>query len=724
MESQSPNNHVDASKEKTNILIVDDRSDKLLAMQTVLEGLDQNLVCVRSGNEALRELLKQDFAVILLDVNMPEMDGFETATLIRQRQRSETTPIIFVSAVNDAETHVSLGYSLGAVDYILTPIVPEILRAKVLVFVDLFRKTEKVKRQAQENARLIQEQAARVEAEAARERLAFLAEAGSVLAGSLDYQQIFHSLNRLIVPNFADYCLIDHVDESGRLRRVADSRRGEVGNMEAETSDIPSRVSERVLASKKPELRNLFYVPFICDEYTSASVENQGLDEQFHYLAIPLSSRGSVIGVVLMVRTDKKHPFSATQLSLAEELALRVALALENASLYSAAHRAREEAEAANKAKDRFLAVLSHELRTPLTPVITSIVNLEADENLSNETRQTLLVMRRNVELEARLIDDLLDLTRVGSGKVSLCWETVNIHCLLKNALEICRPDIEAKELSLETDLDQNEIFVAGDPARLQQMFWNIIRNATKFTNQGTIQVSTSIKDNMFHVEVSDTGMGIEPELLDRIFMPFEQGESGLFGGLGLGLTITKALVDLHNGHIQVKSNGKDQGSTFILEFPIADAPVASLLTSPTTPATDEVTPLRILIVEDHVDTNEALRLLLTMRGYDVLTALNVKSALALAETNVIDVLISDLGLPDGNAGQTMDIVESRYAAIGIALSGYGMEEDKERSRKFGFSYHLVKPVDVTRLDTILSNLSLRAGSGRSLAESELTSLA
>ncbi|MES2980879.1 MAG: response regulator [Verrucomicrobiota bacterium] len=727
MESQLPKNQVDTSKGKTSILIVDDRLDKLLAMRTVLEGLDQDLVCVRSGNEALRELLKQDFAVILLDVNMPEMDGFETATLIRKRQRSETTPIIFVSAVNDAETHVSLGYSLGAVDYILTPIVPEILRAKVAVFVDLFRKTEKVKRQAQENARLIQEQAARVEAEAARERLAFLAEAGSELAGSLDYEQIFESLNRLIVPNFADYCFIDQVDEIGRLRRVADSRKaGMVGHLRAnancDASDIPSLVSERVLASKKPELRNQSYVPLIGEGSGPESSEHQGFGEEFHYLAIPLSTRGSVIGVVFMVRTDKHHPFSAAQLSLAEELALRVALALENASLYSAAHRAREEAEAANKAKDRFLAVLSHELRTPLTPVITSIVNLEGDENLSEETRQTLLVMRRNVELEARLIDDLLDLTRVGSGKVSLSWETVNVHCLLKNALEICRPDIEAKELSLVTEFDQNEIFVAGDPARLQQMFWNIIRNATKFTSEGTIQVSTSSKDKMFQVEVSDTGMGIEPELLDRIFLPFEQSESGLFGGLGLGLTITKALVDLHNGHIHVKSNGKDQGATFILQFPIADAPAASLLTSQATPATDEMLPLRILIVEDHADTNEALQLLLTMRGYHVLSALNVKSALALAETNVIDVLISDLGLPDGNAGQTMELVESLYGATGIALSGYGMEEDKERSRKFGFSHHLVKPVEVTRLDSILSDLSHRAGSMRSLAESELTS--
>jgi len=343
---------MDASTEKTSILIVDDRPDKLLAMQTMLGGLDENLVCVRSGNEALRQLLKQDFAVILLDVNMPEMDGFETAALIRQRQRSETTPIIFISAVNDAETHVSLGYSLGAVDYILTPVIPEILRAKIAVFVDLFRKTEKVKRQAQEHAHFVHEQAARVEAEAARERLAFLAEAGSVLAGSLNYDQIFESLCRLIVPNFADSCVIDQVDEAGHVHRVADSRSGgedwrAAADAGPAASEIGSPVVTRVLNSKKPELRNQIDVPPLGEIFGSRSADTNGFGEVFHYLAIPLATRGSIMGVVLMLRTERANPFTAAQLSLAEELAQRAALALENASLYSAAHRAREDAEAA-----------------------------------------------------------------------------------------------------------------------------------------------------------------------------------------------------------------------------------------------------------------------------------------------------------------------------------------------------------------------------------------
>src|SRR5438045_1049136 len=196
------------AEEKVSILIVDDRPDKMLAYEAILSDLKENIVCARSGKEALRCLLKQDFAVILLDVNMPVMDGFETAALIRQRPRSETIPIIFISAVNDTETHVSRGYSLGAVDYILTPVVPEILRAKIAVFVDLFKKTEQVKRQAEEREKLIREQAARAEAEARQERLAFLADASNVLAGSLDYDETFRSLAAPVVPRLTNFCLV------------------------------------------------------------------------------------------------------------------------------------------------------------------------------------------------------------------------------------------------------------------------------------------------------------------------------------------------------------------------------------------------------------------------------------------------------------------------------------------------------------------------------------
>src|SRR6202030_2201863 len=223
MSANTTNNN--SSVEKVSILVVDDRVDKLLTYEVMLAELNQNIVCARSGKEALRELLQRDFAAILLDVNMPGMDGFETAALIRQRQRSETTPIIFVSAINDTVNHISRGYSLGAVDYILTPVVPDILRAKIAVFVDLFKKTEQIKRQAEEREKLIREQAAAEHAEARQERFAFLADASNVLASSLDYEETFRNLAALIVPRIADFCIVLAAEEEGGMRQVAVAHR-------------------------------------------------------------------------------------------------------------------------------------------------------------------------------------------------------------------------------------------------------------------------------------------------------------------------------------------------------------------------------------------------------------------------------------------------------------------------------------------------------------------
>ncbi|MES2920421.1 MAG: response regulator [Verrucomicrobiota bacterium] len=698
--------------EKANILVVDDRADKLLALRTMLEPLGQNLVCVRSGNEALRELLKGDFAVILLDVNMPIMDGFETAALIRERQRSETTPIIFISAVNDAQTHVSRGYSLGAVDYILTPVVPEILRAKIAVFVDLFRKTEQVKHQAEEHARFIHEKAARAEAEAGQERLAFLAAAGSVLAGSLDYQQTFENLARLAVPRLGDFCILDRMDESGELRQVAvahldPAKEHLLRQFRYTGTSAKPTAAWRVMESRTPEIRNDLTasgIADLCAEDLVGAVKSFGPSA---YLALPIIARGSVMGSITIVRTGRAKAYTLSEISLATELAHRTGLALDNASLYLEAHRAREEAEAANRAKDRFLAMLSHELRTPLTPVITSIINLEADQSITPSVRQALLVMRRNVELEARLIDDLLDLTRVGTGKIHLTMETVDAHCLLNNAVEICRAEIEAKLLDLDVHLDAEAIHVQGDPARLQQIFWNLIRNAMKFTHHGRISLATRNQDGRFHIEIADTGIGMEQVLLDRIFKPFEQGESGRYGGLGLGLTITKALVDLHSGEIRVRSGGPGHGSTFTVSFPTA-APPSEKPEAPANLIGESGLPLRILLLEDHVDTNEALTMLLELRGYSVVSAFSVRSAVELAGLHEIDVLISDLGLPDGNAGEVMREVAIRNCAVGIALSGYGMEDDMRVSRDHGFDYHLVKPVEVGRLESILREIASR----------------
>ncbi len=699
---------LEAPAAKPGILLVDDRPDKLLALRTVLEDPGQKLICAGSGDEALRKLLHEDFAVILLDVNMPGMDGFETAAMIRRRKRSQTTPIIFISAVNDTENHVSRGYSLGAVDYILTPVVPEILRAKIGVFVDLFQKTELIKRQAEEHAELVREQAARAEAESARQRLAFLADASNVLAGSLDYQQTFDNLARLAVPKLADFCIIDRLDDDGRLRQVTVAHRDPEQEELLRQIRYPEpgerHVALRVYESRKTEMSQ-WLDPEKFGEYFPGDADLMRRIDPKSHIAVPLVARGHVLGALTLVNVGGSPCFEADDLALAEELAQRAAIALDNAALYLSADRARVEAEAANRAKDKFLAMLSHELRTPLTPVVTSLINLRNDETLPERMRQPLEVIRRNVELEARLIDDLLDLTRVGSGKIQLNREVVDACSLLRNAVEICQPDIEAKGLSLDLVGPEEPVHVEADPARLQQIFWNLLKNAVKFTSQGGIQIHAVSSNGRLKIDVADSGLGIRADLLPRIFEPFEQSKSGQYGGLGLGLSITKALVDLHDGEIRAHSTGPDEGATFSVILPLAaggvEAPVAE-----TSAVVSGHSPMRILLVEDHVDTNISLTMLLELRGYLVVSAYNVESAARIAAERDFDVLISDLGLPDGTAGDVMSVVAGRSSAVGIAISGYGMEEDVRRSHSYGFSYHLVKPVEVARLEEILGRLS------------------
>jgi signal transduction histidine kinase/DNA-binding response OmpR family regulator len=698
------------AEEKVSILVVDDRHDKMLAYETILSDLHENIVCARSGKEALRCLLKQDFAVILLDVNMPVMDGFETAALIRQRPRSETTPIIFISAVNDTETHVSRGYSIGAVDYILTPVVPEILRAKIAVFVDLFRKTEQVKRQAEEREKLIREQTARAEAEAGQERLAFLADASNVLGGSLDYEETFRNLADLVVPRVADFCVVLAVEEDGEMRRVAVAHRdpAEEPAMRRLADEFPpSATAEKggahVLKTGKSqmvcdihngELREVFTEKADRDWIRSLAAKS--------FIAVPLRAHDRVLGAIVMINTSPGRICGPEELSLAEELAHRAALALDNAGLYQSAQKARAESDRANRAKDSFLAMLSHELRTPLTPVLTSVLGLEQSQNLPEEMRASLQMIRRNVELEARLIDDLLDLTRISKGKVQLNLAEVDAHLLLRSALEICQADIEKKSLVLRTEFAAEKVALLADPARLQQIFWNLIKNAVKFTPEGGgLEIRTENHHHELRVEVSDTGIGIDAETLPKIFNAFEQGERSQFGGLGLGLAISKALVETHHGKLIAESEGPDKGSRFTAIFPLAETThPANQSAAPSTPVAHK--PMRVLLVEDHEDTNRSLTQLLRRRGYHVQPAHSVQAALEAAAHEQFDVLVSDIGLPDGSGIDLMEKLKNDHPIFGIALTGFGMEEDLRKSQEVGFNHHLVKPVDLNRLDALI----------------------
>jgi HAMP domain-containing protein/signal transduction histidine kinase/CheY-like chemotaxis protein len=361
-----------------------------------------------------------------------------------------------------------------------------------------------------------------------------------------------------------------------------------------------------------------------------------------------------------------------------------------------------EEKARSNLAKDQFLAMLSHELRTPLTPVLAAALELENEPDVRQDVRESLQMIRRNVELEARLIDDLLDLTRIDRGKVQLNFEIVDAHTLLQNALEICQPEIDRKHLRPSLNHSAKRVHMRADPARLQQIFWNLINNAVKFTpSNGRITITTTNDSaGQLRVEIADTGMGIEPDALPKIFDAFEQGGRTQLGGLGLGLAISKTLVEAHKGTITAQSAGRNKGSMFALVFPTCEK-VEAQIAPALSPRFAERQPMRILLVEDHEDTNRSLTSLLRRRGYHVQSALTFRSALELSEKGKFDVLISDLGLPDGSGIDLIQKLASK-PPLGIALTGFGMEADIRKSREVGFQHHLVKPIDLNKLDALI----------------------
>jgi two-component system CheB/CheR fusion protein len=369
---------------------------------------------------------------------------------------------------------------------------------------------------------------------------------------------------------------------------------------------------------------------------------------------------------------------------------------------------AKQQAEEASRAKDEFLAVLSHELRTPLAPVVAATAMLERRSDLPSSVRADIQMIRRNVELEARLIDDLLDLTRVSRGLIEICPESVDVATLLEETIEICAGDIVAKNLRVDLDVAENDLLVRGDAARLRQVLWNLLKNSIKFTPFGghVLLYATHETSSQILVEVRDEGEGIDAADLNRIFAAFERGSRhGRGGGLGLGLAISKALVELHGGTISVHSPGRGCGSTFAIRLPAGNKTDPPARSKP--PAAKPVASLRILLVEDDADSRSMMARLLELDGHSVETAENAAAAFALASSKSFDLLVSDLGLPDENGLELMRrITHAGLALPSIALSGYGMQDDLDNSRDAGFLAHLVKPVNPRELTLAIQRLT------------------
>jgi signal transduction histidine kinase len=384
-------------------------------------------------------------------------------------------------------------------------------------------------------------------------------------------------------------------------------------------------------------------------------------------------------------------------------MALSAAMA-ERRRAEAAIEQQKAAVEAANRTKDNFLAMLSHELRTPLTPVMSALDSLQQDLAQSDETKAALAMIQRNVELESQLIADLLDLTRIAKNKLDLKFDPVDAHEAIHNVVEICRAEANAKLLRVYTDLRAGAHHVSADAAKFQQIIWNLLKNAIKFTPEaGEIAISScNPAPQRLTISVRDTGIGIEPSVMERIFNPFEQGELSAqrrFGGLGLGLAISKSLTDAHGGTLTVKSEGHNRGTTFFLMLKTVPPPQPAAPAPAALPCSRS---LRILLVDDHSDTCTALERLLVRRGHLVAAAHNVRSAMEAAVRNHFDLLISDIALPDGTGIDLMKQVRAMRPLPGIAMSGFGNNGDVEKSLQAGFADHLIKPIKLETLEAAI----------------------
>jgi signal transduction histidine kinase len=568
------------------ILLVDDQARNLDALEAILDSTGYQLVRATSANDALLALLKGEFAAIVCDIKMPGIGGIELAQMIKGRKRTQHIPILFLTAHLVEETDLLRGYGVGAVDYLSKPINPEILRLKLGVFVELFRKTRA------------------------------LAESNKALAEGITERE--------------------RAEEALRIAK----------------GELELRVQERT--------------------------------------AELLSVNGAL-----------RKSEDQMRLAADEMRALK------------------ENAENANRAKDHFLAVLSHELRTPLTPVLATVQSLLQSSDMDDDLRESMDIIHRNVELEARLIDDLLDLTRIERGKLELQQSIIDVHQIMQHALRTCEADFRKKDISVRVDLRAESAVVYGDRARLLQVFWNLLKNAAKFTPAGkSVEIRTSNPpEGSLRIELIDTGIGIDAVRLATIFNAFEQGSSAMtrqYGGLGLGLSISKALVELHHGTISASSEGLNQGAAFAVCLPLATGVEAASPVEEANPACGAAkrektkSPVRLLLVEDHPDTSRVMERLLRGVGYEVTTANDLTSALRAFETTTLpfDIVVSDIGLPDGSGLDLARQLRLRFPGTpAVALSGFGMEEDRRRSAAAGFSAHLTKPVDLTALQSTIQRV-------------------
>jgi len=561
-------------------------------------------------------------------------------------------------------------------------------------------------------------------------RAAVLAEISVVLGSSLDYERALPRVARLAVPVLGDLCTIDVVQEDGALHRVA-SAHGE-SSKEALAYEIRARHGFNpaaahgvgaVVRTRRPEI-----VARITDAYLSAIAQNAEQLALFRRLSprswiiVPLVANERVLGALTLAITESARRYRQADLSFATVMAAHTASAIENARLYREAQSARAAAESANRAKDEFLSTLSHELRNPLNAVHGWATLIERGQLGAAQTHRAVEVIVRNVNAQIRLVDDLLDMSRVLSGRMRLVVQPVDLRDLIDDALEAVRHAAEAKGIRLQPVLEIPGLLVSGDPGRLQQIVWNLLENAVKFTPKGG-RVQVQLQRVRSHVEiiVSDTGQGIAAEVLPYVFDRLRQGETGSargHGGLGIGLGLVRHLGELHGGSVYAESPGEGQGATFVVKLPLMVAEtrqqaVAHAERSPVENAS--LKGARIVVVDDDPTAVELIRDVLVQAGAEVIECRSADEALQAVVRSRPNAIVSDIEMPGQDGYSLIRKVRALGPELGgktpaVALTAFGRSEDRIRSLTAGFNNHVSKPVDPAELTAIIASFIGRAG--------------
>jgi CheY-like chemotaxis protein len=648
------------------ILLVDDREANLLALGAVLDPLGHRLVKASSGRAALKFLLSDECALILLDVQMPGLDGFETAALIRKRERTRYTPIIFVTAVHREEAHIVKGYAHGAVDYILKPFDPTTLVAKVQFFIQQHRRQEELRREAADRTRerdalLIQADEARRTAEGQRAYLhALLMQAPAAIAILRGPEHVFELANPLYEQ------LVGRRGLAGHAGPVMLPELAAQGTW---------KIFDRVYQTGEP---------FVGKEFSALlDRKGNGTPEMcfFNFVAQPTrDARGQVDGILL-------HAVEITESVQARHEVEGLA----------------DKLRKADHSKDEFLAMLAHELRNPLAPIVTALQLMNVRHNAQGAVRERNII-ERQVHYLSRIVDDLLDVSRITRGVIDLRREPVELSTVVERAVEVAQPLIDVRRHQLRVSVPRGRLMVDADPVRIAQVVANLLNNAAKYTDSGgRIEIEGLREDGEVVLRVRDNGNGIAPEQIGPMFELFVQGDRSLDraqGGLGIGLTLARRLVELHGGTLQAKSAGPSLGSEFTMRLP-ACRRAAEKRAFVGEGGREAARHRRVLVVDDNVDAAELLGEALSQAGHEVKREHDGESAVDAAAEFRPDVVLLDLGLPGMDGYEVARRLRAHPDLTGvriIAITGYGQDADRSRTAQAGIDEHLVKPVDLDKV--------------------------